>query len=259
MKQGILLAFFALSLAMLSCAGNKHSTGANFSKIADQKWQLVELNGQPVSGELNGKMPYLEFLTEDTRYVATGGCNTLNGTYSLTGRNKILFEPGITTMMACDDMETDRALTAVFANSNRFELVDDRLTLSKGGGEVLARFQAIDSAQSLGGTWELNYIAGSEEPFNELFPNAKPTLIFEEGSQKIHGRGGCNSFNGSVTIAGKEISFGPVASTKMACQGNGETLFFQALSKVNVHRVHENELTLIVDDATTMRFQKVAE
>ncbi|MGO1649566.1 MAG: META domain-containing protein [Sphingobacterium sp.] len=62
-----------------------------------------------------------------------------------------------------------------------------------------------------------------------------------------------------MTIAGKEISFGPVASTKMACQGNGETLFFQALSKVNVHRVHENELTLIVDDATTMRFQKVAE
>lgn len=257
MKQGILVAFFALSLAMLGCAGKKHLTEGDFSKIVGQKWQLIELDGQAVSGELNGKMPYLEFLTEDTRYVATGGCNTLNGAYSLKGKNKILFEPGITTMMACDDMETDRALTAVFANSDRFDLVDHVLTLSKGGGKALARFKAVDSAESLGGTWELDYIAGSEESFDALFPNGKPTLIFEEGSEKVHGRGGCNAFNGSVTIEGKEISFGPVASTKMACPGNGESLFFQTLSKVNVYSINESELTLIIGDIATMRFQKV--
>lgn len=256
MKQGILLAMVALSLVVWSCAGKKHSAGAvEFSKISGQKWQLVELNDQAVSGELNGKMPYLEFLPEDTRYVATGGCNTLNGQYVLKGEGKIEFKPGITTMMACEDMETDRALTAVFANSDRFELIDGVLSLSK-GGKPLARFKALDSAQNLTGTWELDYIAGSEEPFNELFPNGNPTLVFSAENDQVHGRGGCNAFNGSVKLDGKGIQFGPIASTRMACKGNGESLFFKTLDKVNGHSLSDGELTLLVGDTASLRFKR---
>lgn len=256
MRQGISLAIFALSMIVLSCAGNRHSTGAvEFSEIADQKWQLIELNAEAVSGKVNGKVPYLEFRAEEQRYVATGGCNTLHGEYTLKGKGGITFAPGITTMMACEDMETDRALTAVFAESDRFELLEGILTLSK-SGKVLGRFKALDRTSGLVGNWELESITGSDESFDDLFPNGKPTLEFEEGIRRVHGRGGCNSFNGAVKVTDKEISFGPIASTKMGCKGNGEPLFFQTLDNVSTHIIKEDELTLYVNDEAVMHFKK---
>ena len=256
MKQGFILAFVALLLTALSCAGRKHTAAvAQFSEITSQNWQLIELDGKAVTGELNRKMPFLKFLTEDTRYVATGGCNTLNGKYVLKGEGEIRFEPGITTLMACEDMETDRALIATFANADRYELSAGVLSFFQ-GNEALARYKPADDAQALVGTWELDHLAGNQEELDALFPNGKPTLVFDEDTNRVHGKGGCNAFNSIVKLTGKEIGFGPIASTKMACPGNGEHLFFQALEKVNAYSLDDAVLTLTVDDVASMRFKK---
>jgi heat shock protein HslJ len=46
------------------------------------------------------------------------------------------------------------------------------------------------------------------------------TLGFPEGGHAA-GNGSCNRFNGSVTISGTSIKFGPLASTRKACMENG--------------------------------------
>jgi len=258
MKHSIFAALAVLTIFFGSCAGTKNTSdnkSTDLNELTGNKWQLIELNGKTIEGKLNNKMPYLEFLADESRYVATGGCNTMNGTYNFTGKNNISFKSGISTMMACDDMETDRLLAQVFVKSNNFTLIDGELSLNH-GKTALAKFKKVDAENNLTGTWELDYIANASIPFNELYPNKKPFISFESGSKKVSGNGGCNNFNTTMDVQGKNIKFGPIASTRMACPGEGEPLFFQSLEKVNVQSVNDNSLTLIVGDIAIMRFQK---
>ena len=75
------------------------------------------------------------------------------------------------------------------------------------------------------------------------------TAIFEEG--KLTGSSGCNTYNGTYTItsgAGEnEISVGPLATTRMACQErimNQETLYLSALEEAETYVIEGTTLTI---------------
>lgn len=260
MKKSIFAGLAVLTILFANCAGGKNVSANKSSEqteITGNKWVLVELNGKEITGKLNNKEPFLVFLNDGSRYSASGGCNTLGGEYLFGGNGKITFKPGMTTMMACDDMETDKLLTEVFRNANNYTLSNDVLSLNQGRKAALARFKKVNAQNSLVGTWELDYIDGSGVTFNELYPNKKPSITFDSSSGKVSGNGGCNNFNSNVEVHGRNIKFGPIASTRMACQGNGESLFFQTLEKINVQSVNGDQLTLIVGDIAKMRFKKV--
>lgn len=79
----------------------------------------------------------------------------------------------------------------------------------------------------LTGVWVLEDIGGTS-----VIDNARATLEFRD-SARVAGRGSCNQFSGSVTVRDSTISFGPLASTRMACAQavmNQETRYFKALA-----------------------------
>ena len=72
--------------------------------------------------------------------------------------------------------------------------------------------------------------------------------IAEDG--KVSGSGGCNRMSGMATLTGEEITFGPIASTKMACAPavmDQEMKFFAALSEVRTWQADPSrgKLTLL--------------
>ena len=70
-------------------------------------------------------------------------------------------------------------------------------------------------------------------------------INFSYTDMKVSGTGGCNKFNGTFTASGKDMSFGPLASTKMMCSDiKFEDAFFAALSKVKNFEITGNELSL---------------
>lgn len=260
MKKTMFSMLAVITILFASCAGSKNTTGnkdSDFTEITGKRWQLVELGGKPVAEKINGKMPTLDFMNDGSRFSANGGCNMLGGEFLFGGLGKITFKTGMSTMMACENMEIETGLKDVFAKTNSYILSGDELTLAQGRKAHLAKFRAINASNELVGTWELDYIDSKGASFDSLYPEKKPTLIFEAGSNKVHGNGGCNNFNSTVEIHGRNINFGPVASTRMACPGEGEPLFFQSLDKVNVQSVNGDNLTLIVGDIAIMRFKKV--
>ncbi|MFD1769652.1 META domain-containing protein [Sphingobacterium suaedae] len=241
-----------------SCAVRKPSTGdGSATVLLNKKWQLVELNGKVVPATVNGKMPFLEFLAEEGRYGASGGCNGIGGEYTLVKKNGIKFKRGMSTMMACEDMSIEHGLGQLFEQADTYQVEGNQLTLSKGKGEALAKFNLVeDGAGKLSGTWEVDYILEPGTTFETLYPERKPTITFDSATNRVTGNSSCNNFSSSISVKGHQIKFGPAAATKMACPGNGEQVFFKNLERVTSFDMQENTLTMIADDIVVMRWSK---
>ena len=111
----------------------------------------------------------------------------------------------------------------------------------------------------LGGTWELISIISETTPFKTLYPTVKPTIAFDARPKQISGNTGCNTFTGSYSLDGKIISFGNgMTMTKMACDGNGESVFVQRLTKTNKFFIKDqNTLMLLEGDVALLEFKKI--
>ncbi len=71
-------------------------------------------------------------------------------------------------------------------------------------------------------------------------------ISLSKDGNKANGVGSCNNFFTTYTLSGKDLSFGPVASTEMFCQ-NGmetETAFFKAIQNTITYKITGNYLYL---------------
>lgn len=78
--------------------------------------------------------------------------------------------------------------------------------------------------------WALTEMDGEAVSARD-FPNGVPTLDLQLKAGKVFGHAGCNRMNGKFTMGNQSLSFGPLASTKMACPAmQFENKFMAALS-----------------------------
>jgi heat shock protein HslJ len=145
MKHFKLLTIAVCALTLSACSIFKKSaqSTAQTSVITDRKWKLVELYGKPIADQVNGKMPFLQLHTKDSRYSATGGCNGIGGNFSLEANGRIKFSAGMSTKMACDNMEVENELTKVLMTADNYSLSGEDLSLNKARMAPLARFKAV--------------------------------------------------------------------------------------------------------------------
>lgn len=131
-------------------------------------------------------------------------------------------------------------------------------TITGDASQVMPPPAATDtSASRLNGTWELNYISGPRIAFSGLYPEKKPTLIFNLPLSEASGNTSCNAFSCSFTTSGNKIRFGDPRSTMMACPGSGEQVFLKTLKQVNAYSINDDTtLTFIMGDIAMMRFVK---
>lgn len=131
--------FAGTAIAGLSMLNSAVSAGPDVEGTA---WTLEELNGAalPALPEGLSRTPGIAF-SEDGRFSATAGCNTMNGTAEISGTSISFPEQIATTMMACppplDELEQDMA--AGLAAVAELRLEDGRmLFLDSAGAAVMA-------------------------------------------------------------------------------------------------------------------------
>lgn len=111
---------------------------------------------------------------------------------------------------------------------------------------------------SIEGTWELNYIAGPKIAFDGLFPDKKPTIVFDLKENKVKGNNSCNQYFGALIKDGSKINFkdAKMGMTMMACQGNGDSLYMETLNKIESYTVTDDGKTLnfLLGNIVVMRF-----
>lgn len=86
---------------------------------------------------------------------------------------------------------------------------------------------------------EIRTLAGSEwaplEVAGSALPDDVEVFIQFGGDGRVSGSGGCNRFGGTYRQNEHDLSFGPLAATKMACEaplGDVEAAVFTALDRV---------------------------
>ena len=89
----------------------------------------------------------------------------------------------------------------------------------------------------------------------------KPLTLRLEKEGRASGHGGCNSFSTSYTLeSGERITFGPIASTRMACAPEvmeQETRYFAILAAAESYSVYgSGSLSIIAADGRAIRFRR---
>jgi heat shock protein HslJ len=107
----------------------------------------------------------------------------------------------------------------------------------------------------LNGNWELVIFPASTKTLSEIFTMKRPEIQLENG--RLTGSTGCNRMNGTYTASGTSLEIGNnLAITKMGCPNYDESIFIEALNKVNRFQVKDNQLMLMQDSITVMTFAK---
>ncbi|MEX2511645.1 MAG: META domain-containing protein [Cyclobacteriaceae bacterium] len=117
----------------------------------------------------------------------------------------------------------------------------------------------ITTKADLEGLWELSYIYDKFKPFDELFPDKKPTLYFDINNEKALGYTGCNTFSIFTYLEGNGIDvLGFLGITEKWCEGNGEDIFLTVLKSAHTFSIDdEGILSFSCGNMEIMKMKKL--
>ena len=104
-----------------------------------------------------------------------------------------------------------------------------------------------------GPVWELVELIGTELP-----DDAAPTLQLSDGTAS--GVAGCNNFTGGYEREDRDLTFGPLATTRKLCApplDNVESAYLAALGDVASYSIEGNRLILRSGEGTPVLFYEV--
>lgn len=270
--RGWALAVLVLATAGLSGCGHDtvaQAVGEASSGTPTGEWlsTSVTAGGKP-KALVTGTRISLGFA--DGQLRAGGGCNTMGGPVHFAGGVLIVDQLAQTDMGCADGRgEQDQFVAGLLTARPAYRYDGTRLELSTADADVV--FGPKDQVQppaALAGTrWAVTHLTRGPSPTASADPtssvSAQPApsdayLQFAEG--KVTGSDGCNSLFGDAAITGSQITFGPIATTKKACQGMSGTDELRAVLTGTVGwHINDNVLTLTNADGSGLQLQAPAD
>jgi copper homeostasis protein (lipoprotein) len=109
-------------------------------------------------------------------------------------------------------------------------------------GETCGSPFATESLQEM--YWKLTRV--ENQPVMVGPGQREPHLIFRKEKNQLSGFSGCNNMSGTYKLNGDELTFRPIAATRMACLKGGETesALFKALDRVRRWKILGQHLEL---------------
>ena len=188
---------------------------------------------------------------------ASGGCNTLGGTWSLDG-DVLVVSAMQMTEMACDQtlMEQDDWLAAFLSSGPTVALAGDTLTLTGADATItfLDREVAEPDRDLEGTTWVLDGLISGDAVSSAPAGIAMPTLSFAAGEVAIDT--GCNTGGAMFEAGDGELTIGSITLTRMACSNADasatESAMLAVLEGDSTYAIDANVLTIMHGDAGLM-------
>lgn len=258
MKAAPVVALVALLTLVSGCGGGSPSAPAAGAELRGRTFEssAVTENGAP-RALVPGTRVSLAF-TDDGRLRAQAGCNTMSAPVTLAG-NRLELGEFATTTMGCDAPrhDQDQWLADFLATKPTLAIDGANLTISSGSTEVTMLDRTVaNPALPLEGThWTVDTVvhgqAASSTP-----PGATATLDFKGDTVAVDT--GCNTGSGSYQELGDKIRFGPIATTKKACEPeimSLEQAVTTVLDGTVTYAIDADQLTLTHPSGTALRLR----
>ncbi len=213
------------------------------------EWDIVSLRKRSVM-TIERAYLYLDFAGGNKVY-GNNGCNTINGTFELSGNN-LKFGEFISSQESCNNVTNEKSIMHALADVRRYTLQSQynaqylNLMNSKGAVVMVLKRHNLDA---MNGAWlvkELNSENVSEKNMR---------VVIDAVMQTIHGDTGCNIINGIITLDPTKdmaIQFEDLHSSEYMCEDiEDETALLLALECTeSCKRINQNEMALLDNKGT---------
>jgi copper homeostasis protein (lipoprotein) len=245
-------AIFVIVLAVACTRGGDGSAETGRAPAADPAHNAA--NSLDWEGTYNGILP-----CADCPGIETSLTLNMDGTYHLRTRyqdqenGEFHYRGAISWNEAGNTIRLEGYADGpglYFVAENRLFHLDmdgNRITGDLANHYILEK-EMPQAARPLRGTrWVLSEIHG--QPVVQRGEDERaPWFILGADSDRIHGFGGCNTFNGTYKLEeGDRIGFSQMASTKMACPGlevDYESMVFEVLEMADNYSLRDDMLLL---------------
>ena len=214
------------------------------------EWDIIELRNNKKVYTIERAYLYLDFAGGNKVY-GNNGCNTINGTFQLSGEN-LKFSDFISTENSCHNVTSEKTIMHALADVRRFNVQSQynaqymNLMNSKGNIVMVLKRHNLDA---MNGAWLVKEI--DSENVSEL----NMRLVIDAVMQTIHGDTGCNIINGIISLDPTKdmaIQFEDLHSDDHDCETiDNETALLLALEKtVSCKRINQQEMALLDNKGT---------
>jgi heat shock protein HslJ len=218
--------------------------GSPMTSLGETGWLLKELPGTE-PGDLTKLPRPVAVRFAAGRLTGFAGCNSFSGSYTLEG-DQLKIGPVASTQMACPEPGStiEQAFHQALKGSWRIEVAGDSLAARTDSGETL-RFAREAPPQLAGVDWKVTSFNNDRHAVVGVIGESRLTLNFKDG--QVSGSSGCNNFHGSYQTDGGRIQFGPLATTRRACEASlmtQEREFLAALASAVTWSIDGNVLDM---------------
>lgn len=223
------------------------------------EWDIIELRNNKKVYTIERAYLYLDFAGGNKVY-GNNGCNTINGTFQLSGEN-LKFSDFISTENSCHNVTSEKTIMHALADVRRFNVQSQynaqymNLMNSKGNIVMVLKRHNLDA---MNGAWLVKEI--DSENVSEL----NMRLVIDAVMQTIHGDTGCNIINGIISLDPTKdmaIQFEDLHSDDHECETiEYETALLLALENtVSCKRINQQEMALLDNKGTiVIMLQRIA-
>jgi heat shock protein HslJ len=228
-------------------------------------WRLVAYGNKDKTENVLPGLPTFIAFEKDGSLHGNAGCNNFFGSFEAAEDGSFsLVEPVGSTLMYCEDfMEEETAFMTAIQSARSFSFNEEgQLVIKFKESDKGFDFLVFDNKQSstlFDTVWELSSLLTPDGEINVLAENA-PALVLADDNN-MTGNGGCNNIWSEFVALDGEITFGPVASTMMFCEGlmELEDGYTRALEAVTRYEIIEDRLTLSDEGLSTVMTFTAAE
>ncbi|WBL44602.1 META domain-containing protein [Algoriphagus halophytocola] len=108
-------------------------------------WKVLKVgNIENPKDYKSGEALAFEFDASAKTYFGNAGCNTIRGAIKENDGERLLLGPGMSTMMACPNMEAENEIKQALEAARSYQIQSNTLSLQDSVGNTLMTFQAID-------------------------------------------------------------------------------------------------------------------
>jgi heat shock protein HslJ len=243
----------AITLPLAACASSDDAGAGGQSSAPTQTltgtaWDLAQYapaGSTALTPVPDGVNATAEFTAD--QIAGSSGCNRFTGGYTTDG-STLDIGPLASTAMAClgEAMAVEADYLARLDEAATFSIGEGTMTMSNGAGEVVLSYTEAVPITLTGTDWSATGINNGTGAVSSLVAGTTVTAVFGDDGT-ISGNAGCNSYNGTYEVSGANMTIGPLATTRMACEpdvSDQEAKYLAALGRVSTYVIRGDQLEL---------------